>query len=125
MRCSQCDDNPEVVIADSVSISLPSYQRMETLRSPTVHDKAHAWVRLHEIATKLTGFTGPKPLGRTIYDALNQSNIEERLTKRRSEIEKLESFCMSSKGSPPMRFRELDTRIIHHISIASRNIVHL
>lgn len=96
MRCSQCGDNPEVVIADGVSISFANHQRTETLRPPTVHDKTHAWVRLKKTATKLTGFSGPKHLRRSIYEALNTSDGQERLTKLKSEIEKLERISVLS-----------------------------
>ena len=99
MRCSQCGENPKVVIADGVSISFPNHHRTETLRPPTVHDKNYAWVRLRKNATKLTAFPGPKSLRRSVYDALNMSNCAERLTKLYPEIEKLRKisvcFCIS------------------------------
>jgi hypothetical protein len=94
MRCSECGDNPKVVIADGVSISFPGHHRTETLRPPTVHNKNHAWVRLHKTATKLTGFSGPKLLRRSIYDALNLASCEERLEKLNPEIEKLRSISV-------------------------------
>jgi hypothetical protein len=95
MRCSECGDNPKVIIADDVSISFPSHHRTESLRPPpTVHDKNHAWVLLHKTATKLTGFSGPRPLRKSIYDALNSASCEERLKKLNPEIEKLKSISV-------------------------------
>lgn len=99
MRCSQCGENPKVVIADGVSISFPSHHRTKTLRPPTVHDKNYAWVRFRKTATKLTSFSGPKSLRHSIYNALNMSNCVERLIKLYPEIEKLRNifvcFCIS------------------------------
>ena len=114
MRCSQCGDNPKVVIADGVSISFPGHHRTETLRPPTVHNQAQAWVKLPPKTTKLTGFGGPKELRRKIYSALNASSSEDRLRRLQDEIDNLKEVSVYPYDSYPLtitRWRETATRI--------------
>jgi hypothetical protein len=94
MRCSQCGDDPKVVIADGVCISFPSHHRTETLRPPTVYDKTHAWTRLQKTATRSTTFIGPVTLRRGVYNALNTSSKEERLRKLTLQIEALQRISV-------------------------------
>jgi hypothetical protein len=89
MRCSQCGENPKVVIADGVSISFPGHHRTETLRPPTVSNQAHVWVQLPQKTLKLTGFSGPKELRGKIYSALNASTTEDRLKRLHTELNNL------------------------------------
>jgi len=115
MRCSQCGDHPKVVIADGISVSFPGHHRTETLRPPTVHDKTHAWVRLRKTATRSTSFIGPNTTRRSIYDALNTPNREERLKKLGPEIEILKSISvffpsylyLQTSGRGPQRLQAL------------------
>jgi CxC4 like cysteine cluster associated with KDZ transposases len=60
MRCSLCGPDPQVVIADGVSISFSSH-RVESLRplqSPTIDNRKQAWIHLRKTVTGSTCFTG-------------------------------------------------------------------
>jgi hypothetical protein len=115
MRCSQCGDNPKVVIADGISVSFPGHHRTETLRPPTVHDKTYAWVRLRKTATRSTSFIGSNTTRRSIYEALNIPSRDERLKKLGPEIEILKSIsvffpchlCLQTSGRGLRRLQGL------------------
>jgi hypothetical protein len=74
MQCSQCGPNPEVVIADGVSVSFPKH-RVETLQPPTMSDKTGALVRLPRKAIKATCFVGPYKLRTAIRKALDDEDL--------------------------------------------------
>jgi hypothetical protein len=99
MRCSQCGENPKVVIADGVSISFPSHHRTETLLPPTVHDKDKAWIKLPKTRKQMCCFPGPRALRRSIYDALNTSDSSKRLRKLHLEVEELTTISVCFRKS--------------------------
>jgi len=96
MRCSQCGENPKVVIADGVSISFPSHHRTETLRPPTLHNQAHACVQLPQKSAKLTGFGERRELRCKIYSALNAPTSEDRLRRLDVELNNLKVISVCS-----------------------------
>ena len=75
MQCSQCGSNPEVVIADGVSVSFPKH-RVETLQPPTMSDKSSALVRLPRKGIKTTCFIGPHKLRAAIQKALDDGDLK-------------------------------------------------
>ena len=124
MWCSQCGNDPKVVIADGVSISFPSHHRTETLRPPTVSDKNHSWIKLRKTATKLTGFSGPKSHRLNIHNSLNISNLEERLRKLDSEIESLRNISVFLHYYYTDIIREITIKITVPISIVYASIIY-
>jgi hypothetical protein len=71
MQCSQCGPNPEIVIADGVSISFAKRQ-LGNLRPPTVSDQTTALVKLPRTSTKASCFIGPTRLRTAIQKALDE-----------------------------------------------------
>jgi hypothetical protein len=80
MRCSLCGPDPQVVIADGVSISFSSH-RVESLRPPTIDHREQAWIRLRKTATRSTCFTGSVQLRKATYNALDLPESKERVEK--------------------------------------------
>jgi hypothetical protein len=58
MRCSRCGPNPQIVIADGVSISFPRH-RVLGLRPPTSRDKSTAVVKMRRQQMRQTCYLGP------------------------------------------------------------------
>jgi hypothetical protein len=57
MQCSRCGPNPQIVIADGVSISFPRH-RVAGLRPPTSTDRSTALVRIRKRKTLQTSYQG-------------------------------------------------------------------
>jgi hypothetical protein len=58
MQCSRCGPNPQIVIADGVSISFPKH-RVSGLHPPTWRDSSTALVRLPKQQPRQTCYLGP------------------------------------------------------------------
>jgi hypothetical protein len=58
MQCSRCGPNPQIVIADGVSISFPR-RKVAGLKPPTSTDRSVALVRIRRTQTLQTCYNGP------------------------------------------------------------------
>jgi len=73
MECIQCGPNPEIVIADGISVSFPRH-RVDSLRPPTVSDKTRACVLIPRQPTRATAFIGPQKVRVAIQKALDDED---------------------------------------------------
>ena len=83
MQCSQCGEDPAIVIADGISVSF-SWHRVESLRPPTVSDKLKALARLPWQGTKATCFIGPHKMRIVIQKALDEEDVKVGKSKLQS-----------------------------------------
>jgi CxC4 like cysteine cluster associated with KDZ transposases len=74
MQCSQCGPNPEIVIADGVSISFAKRQ-LGNLRPRTVSDQTTALVKLPRTSTRASCFIRPTRLITAIQKALDEPDL--------------------------------------------------
>ena len=72
MQCSRCGPNPQIVIADGVSISFPRH-RVAGLRPPTSTDRSTALVRIRKRKTLQTSYQGPYKARLQFQKALEMS----------------------------------------------------
>jgi hypothetical protein len=72
MQCSRCGPNPQIIIADDVSISFPRH-RVACLRPPTSTEKSTALVRIRKQQTLQTCYQGPYKARLQFQKALEMS----------------------------------------------------
>lgn len=86
MECIQCGPNPEIVIADGISVSFPRH-RVESLRPPTVSDKTKACVSIPQHSTRATAFIGPQEVRKAIQKALDDEDVSKGKAKLKSILQ--------------------------------------